>query len=124
MIVLGKILLILADTPFQSERVTHVINISKSALRMGHRVSIFLFMDGVYNMLQTQRGEVFKVSSVTDELADLAKMGARIMCCRLCSEIRGLGGSMKPDFVEDTGVGELNEEYADSDAVLSFIGGS
>jgi hypothetical protein len=31
---------------------------------------------------------------------------------------------MKPDFVEDTGVGELNEEYNDSDAVLSFIGGS
>ena len=124
MIVLGKILLILGDTPFQSERVTHVINISKAALRMGHRVSIFLFMDGVYNMLQTQRGELFKVSSVTDELADLAKMGARIMCCRLCSEIRGLGGPMKPGFVEDTGVGVLNEEYADSDAVLSFIGGS
>ena len=121
---MGKLLLILGDTPFQSERVTHVIELSKAALKMGHRVSIFLFMDGVYNMLQTQRGEVFRVNSVNEELAALADLGARIMCCKLCSDIRGLGGSIKPDFVEDTGIGELNEEYNDSDAVLSFIGGS
>jgi sulfur relay (sulfurtransferase) complex TusBCD TusD component (DsrE family) len=118
---MGKLLMILCDSPFQSERVMHVIEISKAAIKLGHRVSIFLFMDGVYNMLETQRGEVFKVNSITEELATLAKMGARIMCCKLCSELRGLGGSMKPDFVEDTGVGELNEEYSDSDAVLSFI---
>ena len=121
---MGKILLIIGDTPFQSERVTHAIEISKAALRMGHRVSIFLFMDGVYNMIQTQQGELFKVNSVTTELASLAKNGARIMCCKLCTEIRGLGDSMKPNFVEETGVGELNEEYSNSDAVLSFIGGS
>jgi sulfur relay (sulfurtransferase) complex TusBCD TusD component (DsrE family) len=123
-ILLGRILLILGDTPFQSERVAHVINLSTAALRMGHQVSIFLFMDGVYNMLPTQRGDIFQVNSITDELAGLSKMGARIMCCKLCSEIRGLGGSIKPDFVEVTGVGELNDEYTDSDAVLSFIGGS
>jgi sulfur relay (sulfurtransferase) complex TusBCD TusD component (DsrE family) len=117
-------LLILGDTPFQSERVTHAIQLSKTALTMGHRVSIFLFMDGVYNMLPTQRGDIFKVTSVTDELASLSKMGARIMCCKLCTEIRGLGDSLKPSFVEETGVGELNEEFSDSDAVLSFIGGS
>jgi sulfur relay (sulfurtransferase) complex TusBCD TusD component (DsrE family) len=119
---MGKILLILGDTPFQSERVTHAIGLAKAALNAGHKVSVFLFMDGVYNMLQTQRGEAFKVTSVSNELSTLARMGARIMCCKLCSELRGLDGSMKPGFVEDTGVGELNDEYVDSDAIISFMG--
>lgn len=124
MVSLGKLLLILGDTPFHSERVTHSINLANAALRMGHRVSIFLFMDGVYNMLPTQRGDIFKVTSIVDELSSLSSRGARVMCCRLCVEIRGIGGTLKPGFVEVTGVGELNEEIDDSDAVLSFIGGA
>ena len=124
MVFLGKILLILGDTPFQSERVNHSINLAKASLKQGHKVSIFLFIDGVYNMLNTQRGDLFKVTSISNELGTLSQMGARIMCCKLCTEIRGVGGALKPEFVEETGVGELNEELEDADAVVSFIGGS
>jgi sulfur relay (sulfurtransferase) complex TusBCD TusD component (DsrE family) len=121
---LGKLLLIIGYTPFQSERVNHSINLAKAALKQGHKVSIFLFMDGVYNMLNTQRGDLFKINSITNELDTLSQLGARIMCCKLCTEIRGVGGALKPAFVEETGVGELNDELEDTDAVVSFIGGT
>jgi len=116
-------LIILGDTPFQSERVDHALKIARAARRSGHAVSLFLFMDGIYNMTTTQHGDLFKTKSITLELSDLSEMGVRVMCCKLCTELRGLGGKMKPGFVEETGVGELNEELKDADSVLSFLGG-
>ena len=121
---MGKILIILGETPFQSERVEHAFKIMRAARQGGHDASLFLFMDGVYNMTTTQRGDLFKTTSITKELEVLSKMGARIMCCKLCTELRGIGGALKPSFVEETGVGELNEELKDADSVLSFLGGS
>lgn len=120
---MGKLILLLGDTPFQSERVSHALNLAKAALQIGHMVSIFLFMDGVYNMVTTQRGDLFKIESITSELAGISKMGARIVCCKLCTELRGVGGILKPHFVEETNIAELNEELQNADAVVSFMGG-
>ena len=119
---MGKILVILGETPFQSEIVDHTLKILRAARQSGHDASLFLFMDGVYNMTMTQRGDLFKTVSITKELEALSKMGVRIMCCKLCTELRGIGGTLKPGFVEETGVGELNEEISEADSVLSFLG--
>lgn len=119
---LGKLFIILCDTPFQSERVEQVLKLAETAIEKGHEVSFFLFMDGVYNMLTTQKGEHFQVTPVSKRLKDLISRGAKITCCKLCMELRGLEKSMIPEGIMPTGVSEINDEISEADAVLSFTG--
>ncbi|RLI33385.1 sulfur reduction protein DsrE, partial [Candidatus Bathyarchaeota archaeon] len=44
-----KLLIILCETPFHSDKVDQTINIAEAAISKKHEVSVFLFMDGVYN---------------------------------------------------------------------------
>jgi tRNA 2-thiouridine synthesizing protein D len=119
---MGKLLLILCETPFQSENVDHAIQIAEKALEKGHEVSIFLFMDGVYNMIKTQNGNHFNLQTVSSQLQRLLARGAEITCCRLCKELRGLNEEMTPEGIRTIGIGELNDEISDADVVLSFTG--
>jgi len=121
---LDRLFIILGETPFQSELVNHVYNIANTALEMNHEVSIFLFMDGVYNMLNTQSGENFKVKPSFEELQALIDKGAKITCCRLCKELRGVTDSLISSDIITSGVALINDEIEDSDVVLSFLGWS
>jgi sulfur relay (sulfurtransferase) complex TusBCD TusD component (DsrE family) len=120
---MGNILIILCDTPFQSDRVDHALKIADVALKRNHEVSIFLFMDGIYNMLNTQDGSPFKIITTSQRLSELMVKGAKIFCCKLCKILRGLEDSLIPSGVQVTGISELNDLIADSDAVISFMGG-
>jgi len=119
---MGKLLVILCETPFQSENVDHAIHIVEKALEKGHRASIFLFMDGVYNMIRTQNGRHFNLETVSSRLQGLVARGAKITCCRLCKELRGLNDEMTIEGITTTGIGELNNEIGEADVVLSFTG--
>jgi tRNA 2-thiouridine synthesizing protein D len=119
---MGKLLFVLCETPFQSERVDHALNIADAAIKIGHDVSIFLFMDGVYNMTRTQNGTPFKVKAVSQRLKELIGKGVEVNCCRLCKEIRGVEDSLTTEGIETTGVAELNDAIAEADAVISFTG--
>lgn len=123
MIALGKILLIICDPPFQSDRVDKALKIADAALDKGHQVSIFLFMDGVYNMLVTQNGEHFRIESSADRLKGLMDKGADISCCNLCKELRGIEEHMMVEGVTPLGVSWMNDEMEDTNVVISFAGG-
>jgi len=119
----GKLVVIVSYTPFYSELSGLSLNIARTALKKGHKVTLFLFMDGVYNALNTQRGDLFKVESVNKILGELSDLKAKIIVCKLCSELRGVNESLIVSVAEATGVAELNDELLDADSVLSFIGG-
>ena len=120
---MGKILFIICDTPFQSDRVDKAIKMADAALSKEHQVSIFLFMDGVYNMLTTQNGEHFKIQPIFKRLKNLMKKGATVSCCKLCKELRGIEENLILEGVNPTGVSWLNEEIEDTNVVISFTGG-
>lgn len=119
---LGKLFIILCDTPFQSERVEHALKLAETAIDKGHEASLFLFMDGIYNMLTTQKGEKFHVTPVSERLKGLMAKGAKITCCGLCMELRGVKKSLIPEGIIPTGVSDINDEILEVDAVLSFTG--
>ena len=119
---MGNLLMILCRPPFHYELVEHCFKLARAAVEEGHKVSIFLFMDGVYNLLNTQNGEVFKVKTTHEEITKLMEMGVKVTCCKLCTELRGVTGQIKSEKVKAAGIGELNDEFMDADAVLSFIG--
>jgi sulfur relay (sulfurtransferase) complex TusBCD TusD component (DsrE family) len=119
---MGNLLIILSDTPFQSERVEHVLNIAEAALEKEHQVSIFLFMDGVYNMMRTQNGDIFKMEPVSERLRALMEKGVEVKSCKLCKVLRGLDESVALDGVSVSGVSFLNEAITEADSVISIIG--
>lgn len=119
---MGNLLIVLSDTPFQSERVDHALNIAEVALDKGHEVSIFLFMDGVYNMISTQKGDAFNLVPVNARLRNLMENGAKVNCCRLCKELRGLVESVTLNGIPASGISFLNEAITEADSIISILG--
>ena len=119
---MGNLLIILSDTPFQSERVDHALNIADVTLDKGHEVSIFLLMDGVYNMMKTQNGIPFKLIPINEKLRGLLEKGAKIDCCRLCKKLRGLIESVTLNGIPASGISFLNEAIMEADSIISIIG--
>jgi sulfur relay (sulfurtransferase) complex TusBCD TusD component (DsrE family) len=117
-----KLLIILCATPFHSDKVDQTIKISDAAINNKHEVSIFLFMDGVYNMTLTQDGAPFKIQSVSQRLQDLIEKGAAVYCCKLCKILRGITDEMISPDIQASGIAELNDLIAEADAVISFMG--
>lgn len=117
-----RLSIILAETPFHSDKVDQSIKIAEAALVKKYSVSLFLFMDGVYNLILTQDGEPFKIESVSSRLQKLMDNGAEIYCCRLCKTLRGVTDDMISPSVQVTGISELNGLISNSDSVISFTG--
>ena len=120
---MGKIILIICSPPFQSDLTDKALKIADAALIRGHQVSIFLFMDGVYNMLATQNGEHFGVETSADRLKSLMSKGAVVSCCNLCKDLRGITESMMVEGINSSGISLINDEMDETNVVLSFIGG-
>ncbi len=110
----------LCDSPFQHESVDEALDIATEALNQGHSVYLFLMMDGVYAAYSKQNGEAFGLAAPHDRLVELLKAGARIGCCRVCMELRGIGEGDIPQGVEVSGLFDLSESIEEADTVLSF----
>lgn len=117
-----QLLIILCETPFHSDKVDQTIKIAEAAISKKHAVSIFLFMDGVYNMTLTQDGTPFKTQSVSQRLQELLDKGVEIYCCNLCKILRGITEDRISPSIQSTGIAELNDLIAEADAVISFTG--
>lgn len=117
---MGKLQIILSLSPFQNELVDHTIKIANAALDKDHTVSIFLYMDGVYNMTLSQNGDPFKMESISQRIQKLIQRGVTIKSCRLCKMLRGVQTENMPPEIDATGIADLNDEFMDADAVLTF----
>jgi sulfur relay (sulfurtransferase) complex TusBCD TusD component (DsrE family) len=118
----GRMLILLCESPFQHEAVDHTLEITKTALAKGHQVDIYLMMDGVYNPIITQSGEPFHVDSISNRIKDLMEAGAKFSGCRVCMELRGVTEKNIQEGVDIGGIFDLSESLAEADVVLSFTG--
>jgi len=121
---MGRMLILLCETPFQNDILDQALDISKTALEKGHLVDIYLMMDGVYAPLKTQSGEPFHMESASDRIKELVELGANISGCRVCMELRGVSQEMLPEGVDIGGIFDLGEMLAEADVVLSMTGAS
>lgn len=117
-------LILLCESPFQNEAVDHALEISKTALRKGHDVDIYLMMDGVYNPVKNQSGEPFHMDSISNRFKRLIELGANVSGCRVCMELRGVTEEMLPEGVDIGGIFDLGEMLNEADIVLSMTGAS
>ena len=119
---MGRMLILLCDSPFQHESVDHALNLSKAALGKGHDVDIYLMMDGVYGPITSQSGEPFHMESISNRFKELVELGATISGCRVCMELRGVRQEMLPEGVDVGGIFDLGEMVSEADVILSMTG--
>ena len=119
---MGRMLILLCETPFQNESVDHALNLTKVALEKGHEVDIYLLMDGVYGPLTSQNGEPFHMDSISNRFKELIDLGLNISGCRVCMELRGVTHEMTPDGVDIGGIFDLGEMVSEADVILSMTG--
>jgi sulfur relay (sulfurtransferase) complex TusBCD TusD component (DsrE family) len=119
---MARLTILLCHSPFHHESVDEAIEIGQEALIKGHNLDLYLMMDGVYCAYNKQSGEPFNVEAVYKRLEDLISKGARVVLCRVCAELRGVGEENIPKGIEVGGLFDLSESIAESDAVLSFAG--
>jgi sulfur relay (sulfurtransferase) complex TusBCD TusD component (DsrE family) len=119
---MARLTILLCHSPFHHESVDEAIEIGRATLSRGHKLDLFLMMDGVYSAYNRQSGEPFNVEAVYLRLSDLMEKGGRIVLCRVCAELRGVSEENMPNGIEVGGLFDLSESIAESDGVLSFAG--
>jgi len=120
----GRMLILLCESPFQREAVDQALEIARAALAKGHHVDVYLMMDGVYNPLTAQNGEPFHVESVSHRISELMEVGAKFSGCRVCMELRGVSSKDVPAGMDIGGIFDLSESLAEADTVISYTGAS
>jgi tRNA 2-thiouridine synthesizing protein D len=84
-------------------------NIGRAALKKGHKVLYFLYLDGTYWPVKYQAFPQWK-KQPKDKLDELIKMGAEFYACGLCINARGLRDGK--DFIGGVKVAGLTD-FAD-----------
>lgn len=118
----GTLLILLFDSPYQHDSAEQAYEIAQAALRKGHKVNIFLMMDGVYNPIISQNAETFRMSSISEKLTELLDKGAKITMCRVCAEVRGVTEEVLPEGLDVGGLYNLSDMVSESDVIINFIG--
>jgi len=101
---MAKLGILLTSGPFQFQNSDSAVSIAEAALDKGHDVSIFLYLDGVYNPIKYQTFPDLDVLP-KDRFAALAARGVTIIACGICVNARGL--QKGKDYVEGIRVGGL-----------------
>jgi sulfur relay (sulfurtransferase) complex TusBCD TusD component (DsrE family) len=115
---MGRMLVLLCDSPYHHESVDQVIELTRAAIGRGHVVDAYLMMDGVYNPLVTQNGEPFHVESISDQFKALLELGTKVSGCRVCMELRGVDSDSLPQGTDVGGIFDLSEMLAEADVVF------
>ena len=108
---MAKIGFLLTEGPWQTENYKMFTKLASAALDKGHEVQAFWYLDGVYNPIKHQ-----KFPGVEDNelpvfgMKEVVAKGAKIICCGICVNGRGLQGGQ--EFIEGIPVGGL-PDFAD-----------
>jgi tRNA 2-thiouridine synthesizing protein D len=112
--------IILVNGPYQSQRWETAYHIANSALDLSHKVTFFLFMDGVYNVLKTEHFPAMK-KVPKDYFVELIRRGAQVYACEVCTNNRGLEeGKNYLEGVQVTGATIAAEMVSKCDRIITL----
>jgi sulfur relay (sulfurtransferase) complex TusBCD TusD component (DsrE family) len=119
---MGKLLLILFSPPAQSQNTDTIYELAKTAVEMGHKVTIFCDTDATYNLLAKQI--LPDKITAAGKMADLIKHGVQVLACRESARLRGI--DTKKDFIQgvvESSLGGLAELMEQHDRIVAFGSG-
>jgi tRNA 2-thiouridine synthesizing protein D len=92
--------------PYTFENSRTLYELAKAAIGKGHKVKVFLFVDGVYNAKLRQDPDPERpMNEIFQELADA---GVEFQACGLCTSARGFAQDGS-DFIGGVSVSGLTE---------------
>ncbi len=106
--------------PYTYENSETFVNLARSALNKGYKVSAFLYVDGVYNAHLGQDPE--PDTPMNQRFQELADAGVVFHACGLCTTARGFDQQGK-DFITGvsvSGLTEFAELIGESDRVVTL----
>ena len=112
--------IVLRGGPYQTQRWETACRLAEAALKRSDGVTIFLYMDGVYNALSTQDFASMGTLPM-DRLGALLDRGARVFACLTCTDNRGLeDGKAYLKRVRLTGATEASEMVSECDRIVNL----
>ncbi|MHB8334874.1 MAG: DsrE/DsrF/TusD sulfur relay family protein [Acidimicrobiales bacterium] len=116
-----KILIILNDPPYGTERVYNGLRLAMNLQKQHEQVELSVFLLGdaasaAKSGQQTPNGYY----NVERQLASVARKGAKVLVCGTCMDARGLTQADLLDGANRSTMDELTQETVDADKVLVF----
>jgi sulfur relay (sulfurtransferase) complex TusBCD TusD component (DsrE family) len=95
--------IMLTAAPFQFENWETAVNLADAAIEKGYTVSLFLYIDGVYNPLQRQSHPLY-AKLPYERFLTLLEKKAHIVLCGTSASLRGISSS---DCIDGVVIGGL-----------------
>ena len=115
---MAKVCLVVQTGPYTFENIDTARGLARAALAGGHRVSLFLYVDGVVNA--NRRIDPPGERNIPQELRELAEAGVEIATCGACAKFRGIGKDMHVEGINMGSLVDMAEMLADADVVVNL----
>ena len=110
--------ILLFTTPYSSESTSTAIKLARSAMKKGHRVTIFAYGDSVHNFTKGQRAT--GITNAETEFQALIEEGLKVQLCGTCLAFRGIGNELIINGAEPSSMRNLCKLIDESDRFVSF----
>lgn len=113
-----KFLIVVTAPPYGDPALKLALDLAEAVVGLGHRLSLFLYGDGVYNALSA----VSPASDEYDPLAQLKRIAAAadVFYCEAAGLRRGVTAAACHPAFRPAGLGELSGLAAEADRVISL----
>jgi tRNA 2-thiouridine synthesizing protein D len=112
--------IVLRGGPYQTQRWETAYALANAALKRSDGVTIFLYMDGVYNALATQDFASMPKLPMA-HIDSLIDQGAGVFACLTCTDNRGLeDGKEYLKRVQLTGATKVSEMVSRCDRIINL----
>jgi sulfur relay (sulfurtransferase) complex TusBCD TusD component (DsrE family) len=115
---MGKLLIVLFSSPMQFENSGTALNFAEAAVKLGHKVTIFCDIDGVYNLKagQPPSNEETPAAKITH----LMERGVEVVACMESARLRGMGKEELIHGVKHGSLAMFAELLEESDRTVAF----
>ena len=115
---MGKLLIVLFSSPMQFQNSDTVFNFAEAAVKLGHEVTIFCDIDGVYNLKANQ--VLPDMETPAARIAQLIKKDVQVLACMESARLRGIVKKELIHGVRESSLARLVELMEESDRVVAF----
>jgi len=102
----------------QFQNTDTVFNLAEAAVKLGHEVTIFCDIDGVYNLKASRILCDEEIPAV--KMAQLVEKGLEVLACMESARLRGIAKRELIHGVRESSLARLAELMEESDRLVAF----
>jgi sulfur relay (sulfurtransferase) complex TusBCD TusD component (DsrE family) len=115
---MGKLLIVLFSSPIQFQNTDTVFSFAEAAVKLGHEVTVFCDLDGVYNLKASQ--VLPDEETPAAKIEQLVKKGVEVLACMESARLRGITDKELIQGVKESSLARLVELMEESDRIVAF----